>query len=147
MGLDTLDAVAQFLGDADARMCLARHDATLQVALPDDGGLLVIEWAPGGVMTVRMPLVQVPATRFADALDLVSDTNSVLGVLGFVLYRATGWVEFRTTIVPDVAGEVPASALGRVVVTVQETAALLADALGELCRDAMPSVPSWWVEA
>lgn len=144
--LANLDAVSRFLLATDPRTRLARDGASLTVVLPDDRGLLAIEWA-GSIVTVRLPIAQVPARRHADALELVCDANAHLGVLGFVIYRATGWVEFRTTLVADHAGTIDADALGGIVVTVQESVGLLAEQLAELAIASEPEIPSWWVES
>lgn len=142
--LADLDAIARFFQEVDDRGQVTRTEGAIEVALPDNVGLLVVEWPAGGPVQVRLPLFPVPPPRVGAVLELVADANSSLPMLGFMLDRATGWLEFKTTVFPDEHGGVPATTLGRVVVTAQEAVSQHGGTLEDACNLDPPVPPSWW---
>lgn len=144
--LTDLDAVARFLDDAAPRTRVARSEGFVRATLPDDAGTLTIEWSPGAPMHVRLPVAVVAESRVGAVMELLSEINATLGVLGFVLHRAEGIVEFRTTIFPDDSGHISTQVFSRVVTTIEDSVAHVSPRLQETAREDAVQVPSWWTE-
>jgi len=95
---------------------------------------------------VRLPIGVVPPPRIGTAIEVLSDVNSVLGILGFVVHRASGWIELRFSVFADHDGRVATATVGKVVVSMQDTVVHYTPQLQDLCRMEQPAAVPWWVE-
>lgn len=138
--------VGAFVMFNDTRAEVQALSDGVRLLLPGDAGQLVLQWQPGGSLLFRMPVAQVAPSRFGAVMQLVSSINATLEILGFVLSTETGYVEFRTALVPDASGRVDAHTVGRLVVTVQETVQMFAPHVAETITEVAPEVPSWFGE-
>jgi len=141
-----LSALASFLTGADPRLTLDRVGKGLRLTLPDAGGTILVEWEERGLLHLRMLVGIAGQPHLGAVMELLSDTNSTLGILGFVLHRPSGVIEYRLTVFRDPAGAIASRLVGEAIVTAQQTVATVAPQIAALCRDDDPEIPAWWAE-
>ncbi len=141
-----LSALASFLTTADPQLTMEHVGKGLRVTLPDEGGTFLLEWEERGLLHVRMLVGVAGQPHLGAVMELLSDTNSKLGILGFVLHRPSGVIEYRLTVFRDPAGAIASRLVGEAMVTAQQTVATVAPQIAALCRDDVPEIPSWWAE-